>query len=305
MNSNRPAATTSPAGAVCAPLATPMRYCTRCVLPDTRPGITLDDDGVCTGCRNAERKRRDIDWAARRRQLETIVADLRRRPHGYDCVIPVSGGKDSTWQVVKCLELGLRILAVTWRTPGRTRLGQRNLDNLIRLGVDHIDYTINPEVERRFTYKTLARTGSSGVPMHMALYSIPLRIAVQMRIPLVVWGEDPHLEYGRTDEAAGEQLDPDWGRRHGILQGTSAADWIDDDLSAKDLEPYFPPTAEQFAAAGVRSIFLGRYLPWDPQETLRVAREHGFQSRAAGPRIGLYDYADIDCEFISVHHHFK
>ncbi len=284
----------------------PMRYCTRCVLPDTRPGVTLDEEGVCEACRNTGRRTRDIDWDERRAKLEAVFADAKARGGGYDCVIPVSGGKDSTWQVVTCLEYGLRILAVTWRTPGRTGLGQANLDNLIRLGVDHIDYTINPEVERKFMYKALVRTGSTGVPMHMAIYSIPLRIAVAMEVPLVVWGENPHVEYGRTDDTeASDELGPGWGQRHGILQDTMPEDWVDDDLTPKDMEPYRMPSEEAFQRAGVRSFFLGDYLPWDPAESLRVAKANGFRVRGEGPRLGLYNYADIDCDFISVHHHFK
>lgn len=283
-----------------------MRYCTRCVLPDTRPGVTLDGNGVCEGCRTHASRGTGIDWGKRRERLEAIFEQVKRRERGYDCIIPVSGGKDSTWQVVTCLEYGLRILAVTWRTPGRTALGQANLDNLMRLGVDHIDYTINPEVERRFMLKALERTGSTGVPMHMAIYAIPLRLAVAMEVPLVVWGENPHVEYGRTDDSdESDELGPGWGRRHGILQGSTPEDWIDDELTAKDMEPYTMPSDEAFRSADVRSFFLGDFLPWDPAESLRVAKAHGFQVREEGPRLGLYNYADIDCDFISVHHHFK
>ncbi len=280
------------------------RYCARCVLPDTRPGLRIGADGVCEACANHAR-RPHVDWDARAAQLAERFNDARRRANGYDCVIPVSGGKDSTWQVATCLRHGLRVLAVTWRTPGRTSIGQQNLDNLIALGVDHIDYTINPRVERAFMRAALEKTGSTAVPMHMAMYAIPLRVATSMRIPLVIWGENPHQEYGRTDDSANpDRLDPDWGRRHGILQGSTPADWIGPELSRKDMEPYFGPDPEAFDAAGVQSIFLGDFLPWDPETSLRVAEENGFR-RAATPRVGLYDYADIDCAFISVHHHFK
>lgn len=280
-------------------------WCRRCVLPDTRPGLTLNGDGVCSACAGHVAKTTAIDWAARARQLAAIFERAKARQRGYDCIVPVSGGKDSTWQVVKCLEHGLRVLAVTWRTPGRSRLGQANLDNLIQLGVDHVDWSINPRVERVFTYKTLARTGSSGVPMHMALFAIPLRLAVALDIPLVVYGECPHMEYAGSRLGQPEQIGPDWFASYGILQGTTATDWIDDELSIKDLEPYFLPSAEDFARAGLQALFLGNYLPWDPSESLRVAVDHGFQVRAEGPKLGYYNYADIDCDFISVHHHFK
>ena len=131
-----------------------MKWCRSCILPDTRPNLTLDADGVCNACRNHGTKRQ-IDWNARAAALRDAVATAKAAASGYDCLIPVSGGKDSTWQTVKCLELGLKPLAVTWRPPGRTAIGQRNLDNLIGLGVDHIDYSIDPEVERKLMLKAL------------------------------------------------------------------------------------------------------------------------------------------------------
>jgi len=283
-----------------------MRYCRACVLPDSRPGLTLNADGICSGCEGHAAKPH-IDWRRRGRELAEIVSSAKRRRSGYDCIVPVSGGKDSTWQTSKCQELGLRVLAVTWRTPGRTDLGQRNLDNLIRLGVDHIDYSINAGVERKFTYQALLRTGSTAVPMHMALYSIPLRLAVALGVPLVIWGESPHMEYGgpRKDRDF-SRLDLGWFKRHGILQGTSAQSWVGKGgLTRKDMEPYFLPTATDFRQAKVQSIFLGYYLPWDPSESFRVAQSLGFQVRHEGPKLGYYNYADIDCDFISVHHYFK
>lgn len=283
-----------------------MRYCKECVLPDTRPGITLDKDGVCNACAGHRLKKHQIDWNKREAAFRAVIKEAKAKSRGYDCIIPVSGGKDSTWQVVKCLEYGLKILAVTWRTPGRTAVGQANLDNLINLGVDHIDFSISPRVERLFTYKALLKTGSTAVPMHMAVYTIPLRIAVQYDIPLVVWGESPFMEYGGdAKDRQSDALDHAWLKKHGILQGTSAKDWIDKDLTAKDMLPYTLPTQAEFKKKQIRSIFLGFYFQWDPAESLRVAKSAGFQARKEGPKLGYYNYADIDCDFISVHHHFK
>ena len=155
-----------------------MKYCTRCIIPDTRPNIELDAVGVCSACR-AYDSRPDIDWTSREKAFRSVVGNAKARSQGYDCLIPVSGGKDSTWQVIKCLEYGLNPLAVTWKTPGRTELGRHNLDCLIRLGVDHIDYQISPAVERKFVYRSFRKFGSTAIPMHMALFNIPLAIATR------------------------------------------------------------------------------------------------------------------------------
>jgi N-acetyl sugar amidotransferase len=281
-----------------------MKWCRRCVLPDTRPNLAIGADGICNACAS-HGTRREIDWAARGRLFQQVVEHAKSRSAGYDCLVPVSGGKDSTWQVVTCLEAGLKPLAVTWKTPGRTAIGAANLDNLVRLGVDHIDYQINPEVEKRFMAAALARFGDPGIPMHMALFSIPLAIAVRFRIPLVVWGENSAFEYGGTaEESRGFRLDAAWLRKYGVTHGTRWRDWVGDGLSEKDMTAYAGPSDRELAAAGTKAVFLGYYRPWDPEATLAVAVAHGFR-RAERSKTGYYDYADIDDEFISVHHWFK
>jgi N-acetyl sugar amidotransferase len=275
------------------------------VLPDTRPGLAIGPDGVCNAC-SAHRTKRDIDWTARAAAFEQVVAAAKARSRGYDCVIPVSGGKDSTWQVVKCLEYGLTPLAVTWKTPARTAIGQANLDNLVSLGVDHVDYQISPKVEARFMLKAFERFGSTAIPMHLALFNIPLSIAQRFGVPLVVWGENSAFEYGTPDEAlSGFRLDRAWLERHGVTHGTTAAEWVDADLSAKQLAAYFGPDADALEQHGVRAVFLGYYLPWDPERSRAAAVAHGFRYREGEARTGYYDYADIDDDFISLHHWMK
>jgi N-acetyl sugar amidotransferase len=282
-----------------------VRYCRRCITPATRPQIALDAGGVCNACR-AHAARPSIDWAARAAAFRDVAAAARARSRGYDCVVPVSGGKDSTWQVVTCLEHGLTPLAVTWKAPSRTAIGARNLANLVGLGVDHVDYQISPVVERKFLAASFARHGTTALPMHMALFAIPLRIAAAFRIPLVVWGENPATEYGGPPDAQrGFRMDDRWLRTYGVTHGTTARDWISPELTERELTAYVAPTEAELDAAGVLAVFLGHYFAWDPERSLAVARAHGFASRAEGPRTGHYDYADIDDDFISIHHWLK
>jgi N-acetyl sugar amidotransferase len=282
-----------------------MRYCCKCILPDTRPNLTFNEDGVCNACRSHSQKSQ-IDWAERESKFTQVVQHAKERSKGYDCLIPVSGGKDSTWQVVKCLEYGLNPLAVTWRTPARTQLGQVNLENLVSLGVDHIDYQVNPKVEAKFLIDSLKRYGATAIPMHMALFSIPLKIAVRFNIPLVVWGENSAFEYGGSiEEQKGFKLDSQWLNKFGVTHGTTARDWISDELTKKELTPYFRPTDKELAKSGVLAVFMGYYFPWDVETSLKVAQENGFKLRKEGPKVGYYNYADIDCDFISIHHWMK
>ena len=282
-----------------------MRFCRRCVLPDTRPNLAVGSDGVCSACKTHETKD-SIDWVERERLFAEVAARAKAGVSGYDCVIPVSGGKDSTWQVVKCLEYGLSPLAVTWKTPGRTEIGRQNLENLVSLGVDHIDYQVNPDVERRFMRVAFERYGSTAIPMHMAIFNIPAKVAVRFRIPLVVWGENSEFEYGGIGgQPAGFRLDDAWLERYGATHGTTATDWLSDGLTDKDLAAYFGPTSLEMEEAGTNGVFLGHYFRWDPVATAEIAEANGFSRNLAGPRTGIYDHADIDDTFVSVHHWMK
>lgn len=283
-----------------------MRYCRECVLPDTRPGLVIGPDGVCNACKNSREKCVRIDWAKRSRMFREVVRNAKSRSRGYDCLVPVSGGKDSTWQVLKCLEHGLNTLAVTWKTPARTKIGAGNLANLIRLGVDHIDYQINPNVEKKFMYKSFVRYGTTAIPMHMAIFNIPLKVAAKFNIPLIVYGENSAMEYGSPkEELKGFSLNSEWLKRFGVMHGTAAKDWVSKDLSKRELTAYFGPSESELAQKDIRAIFLGYYFKWDPKAVYETAKRYGFRARPEGAKTGLYDYADIDCDFVSVHHYFK
>lgn len=282
-----------------------MNYCARCILPDTRPGIRLDEEGVCSACHGHDDKENKIDWVARSKSFEGLVADAKKRSHGYDCIVPVSGGKDSWYQIIKAQSFGLNVLGVTWRTPARTKIGQDNVDRMIsKLGIDHIDYTINPDVERRFMKAAYEKLGATGLPMHMALFSIPIRLAVKFKIPLIIWGENSQLEYGGDEwERLSTALDADWLAKHGCLQSTQASDWVGlEKLTESELAGYEFPRNPNF---DVRSVFLGSFFKWNSFDNAKIAQEHGFIYSETDLKTGTWDFADIDCEFISLHHFLK
>jgi N-acetyl sugar amidotransferase len=281
------------------------RYCQHCILPESRPGVLLDREGVCNACRNNHRKG-GIDWHLRAEQFRELVAHAKRKSKGYDCLIPVSGGKDSYWQVHTCLEHGLRPLCMTYRFPGRTPLGSSNLAGLVRMGVDHFDFTVNPRVEREFVLRAFRRLGISGLPAHMGIYSAPVNLALRFEIPLIVYGENSAFEYGSEREGlAGSHVDREWLKTFGVTGGTTAADWVGDGLTAEDLQGYTLPSEDLLIEAGVQAVFMGHFFSWDPETSLGVATSHGFHARNEGARVGHLDYVNIDDDFIAIHHHPK
>jgi hypothetical protein len=165
---------------------------------------------------------------------------------------------------------------------------------------------VNPKVERRMVLRALEKYGDPAIPMHLALFSMPLYVAWRFGISLVVWGENSAFEYGTTDEAlTGFRLDSRWLRSYGVSGGTVPEDWLEEGFSEADLAPYARPSDGELEAADLRAVFLGYYFPWDPEMSLRAAEARGFRRRAEGPKTGIYDFADIDDDLISVHHFLK
>ena len=278
-----------------------IKYCKKCILPNTRPNLNIDEFGNCN-C-NFSEDAIEIDWEKREKLFYRLVQELKKNAENYHCVIPVSGGKDSTWQVAKALEFGLKPLCVTWKTPARTSLGQRNLDNLVSLGVDHVDITVNPKIEKIFTLKSFKRFGSPVVPMHMALHAIPMKIALEKNIPVILWGENSATEYGGDKRFKGFEINRAWLEKYGVTFGTTASDWIDDELTKQDLEIYSWPSEETLSENSIRGVFLGEYFKWQPRKIAEFAKLNGFVPETA-PLVGDFEFADIDDAFLMAVHHW-
>lgn len=280
-----------------------MRYCTTCVLPDTRPNLYFDLNGSC--CNSFIEEKNKINWVEREKTFQSLVNEILNKNLAYDCIIPVSGGKDSTWQVLKALEYGLKPLCVTWKTPFRTELGIHNLQNLINLGVSHIDFSINPNVEKKFTLKAFKKFGSPVIPMHMALHAIPIQLALNFKIPFILWGENSAYEYGGSKELKGVNLNHAWLKEYGVTNGTTSNDWVSSDLTENELKPYEWPSDLEQNKSGIKALFLGHFFKWDPVKTYKSAKKVGFQA-AKKPKVGFYEFADIDDSFlITIHHWMK
>ena len=239
-----------------------IRYCRRCVMPEPKPDILFSPQGVCSACLHYE-QRAEVDWDARRVELDEILDRYRCRDgSNYDCIVPVSGGKDSTYQTIRMLELGLNPLCVTATTDHLSDIGRRNLENLERLGVDHIEVTPNPVVRRRINRLALTQVGDISWPEHVAIFTIPVRVAVQTGVPLIVWGENSQNEYGGPAAAANDSvLTRRWLEEFGGLLGLRVSDLLEQPgIEPRHLIQYTYPTDEQLASVGVTGLFLGHYI---------------------------------------------
>lgn len=282
-----------------------MKYCTRCILPSTKPDLTFNSEGLCNACQNYD-DRKSIDWTARKGELVNIL-DKYRSTDKYDCLIPVSGGKDSHFQVIKMLELGMNPLCVTATTDKVSDIGKRNIENLQRLGVDHIQVTTNPKVRRKINRIALKAVGDISWAEHTTIFTIPVRIAVQMNIPLIIWGENSQNEYGGPAGTANNNtLNKQWLEEYGGMNGLNVADLLGKEgIEEKDLIQYTYPTSEEIESVGVTGLFLGHYLPWDGHNNALVAAAYGFETWPTIIEGSIVNYENLDNLQMRIHDYFK
>lgn len=284
-----------------------LTYCKHCVMPNTKPDLLLDEAGVCNACRSYEH-RREVDWDARYKELLQVLERYRRRDGGnWDCIVPVSGGKDSTYQVVRMLQLGLNPLCVTSTTCDLSEIGRKNIENLKRLGVDCIEVSPNPLIRAKLNRIGLKQVGDISWPEHVGIFTIPVRAAVQFNVPLIVWGENSQNEYGGPASAsANNALTRRWLEEFGGLLGMRVSDLIGQEgIEAKHLIHYTYPSDEELSRVGVTGLFLGHYIPWDGLSNALIAQANGFRTYDKVVEGSMVNYENLDNYQTGIHDYFK
>jgi N-acetyl sugar amidotransferase len=284
-----------------------LTYCTRCVMPSTKPDLLFDDEGVCNACRNYE-NRSQIDWDARKKELLELVERYgSRNSKNWDCVIPVSGGKDSTYQVIRVLQMGLNPLCVTSTTCDLTDIGRENIKNIQNLGVDYVEFTTNRQVRRKLNRIGLTMVGDISWPEHVSIFTIPVQVAVQYNIPLIIWGENSQNEYGGPAAAAENNvLNRRWLEEFGGLLGLRVSDLVGmEGIEDRHLLPYSYPSDEALQRVGVTGLFLGYYMSWDGLANTLVAQAHGFNSYHKPVEGAMLNYENLDNYHTGIHDYFK
>lgn len=287
-----------------------VRFCSKCVYPETKPDLFFDDEGVCSACVAAEEKHEEIEWEKREKDFFEIIEDYKvKGSTGYDCLIPVSGGKDSTYQAYFMKYVcGLNPLLVCFETTAVTDVGRENLDNLSKMGMDLIHFKKNHEVYRKMVVESFKRIGDEMWPNHIGIFTVPINLAVKFNIPLVIWGENPQQEYGGPlDTIKNNVLNRRWLEEFGGLLGNRIQDMIGvDGITEKELTPYFYPSDEDIERVGVTGLFLGHYFFWDARKQLEIVKEYGFKIKEDGPVEGTYtDYENIDEKLVGLHDYLK
>jgi len=287
-----------------------LRYCTRCCMPETNEGMQFDEMGICKACRSQEEKMR-IDWTHKRKQLHEILEQAKSEAgDNYDCMVPISGGKDSAFQLHVLTRIyGMKPLAVTFSHNWFSKTGWENLWNVVeKLNVDHIMYTPKRSLVNNMARQSLPLIGDSCWHCHAGILSFPLQVAVKFGIKFIVWGESPADFSGR---------DTYFDRKYAMKSATDIADifmkgsvrsgpdaMVSDQISRAELRMMYPPTREELVESGIKAIYLGDYVFWDHErQTEFLIREYDWkEDKVEGT---FKRYKSVECRMPGVHDYAK
>jgi hypothetical protein len=282
-----------------------MKYCKNCLIPEIRPDQFLIN-GTCNACLSFENKK-NINWNAKRKKLLEIISNLNLKKDGWNCIIPSSGGKDSTYQAIRARELGLNPLIVTATTCHLSEIGKRNIENLKRIGFDTIEFSSNYEVRKKLNKICLKEIGDISWPEHVSIFTIPIKIACNFKIPLIIYGENPQMEYGGpTDSLENFYLDRKWMEEFGGLIGLRVSDLYNHyDFKKKDLEFLEYPSEDELKKNRIQSIFLGYFEEWDSLRNFEISKENGFEPFSQIVENCYFNFEKLDNYQHGIHDYFK
>jgi N-acetyl sugar amidotransferase len=281
-----------------------VKSCTKCVMPESAESLGFDSGGTCSVCRQVEFKQTAIDWNAKLEEFHKIIDGVRGK-HDYDCIVPFSGGKDSTftlWYLVKKLKLKPLVVRFDHGFMRQTLI-ENNVRTFRTLGCDVMNFTPNWQVVRKLMFESLRRRGDFCWHCHTGIFAYPMWIALEKKIPLVIWGE-PSAEYS-SFYSYDEDEEVDERRFNSFVNlGINAEDMLgmldntvgDYPVTARDLKPFSYPPIADLRALKLRSVCLGSYIPWDVKEQTALIREElGWQGEEVEGVPPEYDYEKIEC----------
>jgi N-acetyl sugar amidotransferase len=278
-----------------------LKYCIRCCMPETQEGVKFDEMGICQACQSSEHKIH-INWVEREKALRAILEEAKAKAgNNYDCIIPISGGKDSTFQLYVLTQIyGMKPLAVTFSHNWFSEVGWYNLLNsLEQFNVDHIMFTPNRDLVNRVARRSLSGIGDACWHCHAGVGAFPLQVAVRFKIPLLVWGESIAESSGRASyKNPVHKFDREYFTK--VSAKLRPSEMLCQTLSERDLYPFNVPTQEEIESAGVFGIHLGDYIFWDDERQTEFVRDN-FGWRETDIEGTYKKYKSAECIMPGVH----
>lgn len=270
-------------------------------MPETEEGYQDDGMSICRICRSSEQKMH-IDWAQRWKLLEELLQEYQQKSgENYDCLVPISGGKDSMFQLhVLCKILKIKPLTVTFNQNWLSETGYYNLTNTIEtFNVDHIQFTPNRSLVNRLARKSLGMIGDACWHCHSGVGAFPISIAMKFGIPLIVYGESvaevtQRGEYAKLSECYGK----DYYTKYSAKK--TPDEMVDDTISPQDIHMFQLPSDQEFEREKIRIIHLGDYIFWDDERQMEFLREE-YGWRETEMENAYKGYKSAECIMPGVH----
>jgi N-acetyl sugar amidotransferase len=260
-------------------------FCKRCVYPMVAATpLTMDSDGICSGCRTHEEQKK-VDWKEREQWFRELC-DQYRDTTGtkYDCLIPVSGGKDSYYQIHLLKKVyGMNPLLVTYNENNETDVGKRNIQRMKEsFGCDYINVTASIDAIKKMNRVGFTMCGDPDMHCHMGINAVPIQTAVKYDIPLIIWGEHGFMNLGGMHSYNDMVEYTARYRKEHLLRGF---DWYDfvgrEGLLERDLLWAKYPSDEEISRVGVRGVFISNYFGWEQHvHTKKMVDMYGFEFNA-------------------------
>ena len=262
-------------------------------MPDTRPRIEFDERGVCNGCCHAEEKKR-IDWDARREEFLDLVGPFRSRDGSWDCVVPWSGGKDSSAIAYRLkFEFGLNPLLVTFSPLILNEVGMHNREELLKLGFDHVMVRPNQRVARRVARRFFIERGNLKVAWDAGVNAVPTQVAVRYGIPLVFYAEHGESEYGGRVLTSEHEKSRDLTEVLEHQIGDDPRNWVDDEIGRADLNPYLYPDPANLGEDGIKALYFAYFFRWSSYDNYNFIKDKiDFRTAPCGRTQGTFTNFD-------------
>jgi len=278
-----------------------MKICTKCVMPDTRPRLTFDHNGVCAACEWAEIKKTQIDWDFRTQELRSLCDSIRGKQR-YDCIVPASGGKDSTYVADKMKnEFGLNVLTITITPPLETEIIQKNMANFLSYGYDNIKVTPNPLIAQEINKYGFVEQGRPLLSWTSCLNSVMYRMALDLKVPLIMFGEEGETEYGGTTKLRNTPYyDIDFAIEV-YTYGNDPRKYVKGH-DERELAMWLYPSQKELREANFKVAHWSYYENWDSYKHYTFAKDYYGMRANDGRNIGTYtNFGQLDTPLYELH----
>jgi len=286
-----------------------LKRCTKCITPETHETIMFNDKGICNVCDNIAIKE-NIDWVSKKKDLDQLIEHYRGK-YDYDCLVPFSGGKDSTWALYYLVKhYKIKPLVVRFDHGFlRPNIEENTKRTLRKLGVDFHHFTPNWNVVKKLMLQAFLEKGDFCWHCHTGISSYPMQVAINYNVPLIFWGE-PSAEYtAYYSYDQPEEVDEKKFNRCGANLGISADDMLvrfRGDLDPRDVKPYSYPPLKDLRKIGYRSVCLGSYIPWDVKKQSKIIQDElGWKGDEVENVPTQYTYEKIECYMQGVRDYIK